>query len=199
MKQKEATIKDAQSAEKILESIEEEKRKLLEMSQINLKINTYNDIFSIFDPRAYSQKALSDDFLQEVKRASHDKIQVTQLGFLLPKSERDLRKEKVIKKRLKEHFKKHFEELKNEYKKIRNKGIGFVITGIILMFLATLILFKYSEGNFLMTFFVILLEPGGWFLFWEGLNLIIFETKKEIPDLDFYEKMHKCSINFFSC
>jgi len=49
-----------------------------------------------------------------------------------------------------------------------------------------------------MTFLVILLEPGGWFLFWEGLNLIIFETKEETPDFSFYEKMSKCSINFSS-
>ena len=196
MKQKEVEVP---TAEKILSSLEEEKRKLLEMSRISLQLNNYDEIFSDFDPRDYSQRALSDDFLQETKRASRDKVSGTiELRFLVPKKARNLKHESMIKKRLREHFKKHFEEINKEFKKVRRKGIFFIITGIVLMFLATLILFRYAEGNFLMTFLVILLEPGGWFLFWEGLDLIIFEAKKGIPNLSFYKKMSKCSINFFS-
>ena len=65
------------------------------------------------------------------------------------------------------------------------------------MFIATFLLFKY-EGGLLTSFLVVLLEPAGWFLFWEGLDLTIFSSKKIKPDLNFYEKMSKCYITFLS-
>ena len=85
-----------------------QKRKLLEESEISLIINSYDDIFSDFDPRPYTQRSLSVDMLDELKRASRDKASgQTELKFLIPK---DLRKESdeiQIKKRLREHFKRH--------------------------------------------------------------------------------------------
>jgi len=66
------------------------------------------------------------------------------------------------------------------------------------MFLATFILFRYEDKSLLINFLVILLEPGGWFLFWEGLGLIVFKTKERFPDLEFYEKMSKVEILFLS-
>jgi len=36
--------------------------------------------------------------------------------------------------------------------------------------------------------FPILTEPAGWFFFWEGLNLTLFEPKRIKPDLEFYRK-----------
>ena len=42
-------------------------------SEIPLWLDNYNDLFSDFDPRHYSNRALSQDFLEELKRASRDK------------------------------------------------------------------------------------------------------------------------------
>ena len=59
--------------------------KLLQLSEISLIIDTYDDIFSDFDPRPYSQRALSDDFLLEARKASKDKVSGTfELNFLIP-------------------------------------------------------------------------------------------------------------------
>ena len=49
------------------EMSDEEKQKILEMSEISLILDTYDDMFSSFDPRPYSQRALSEDFLSEAK------------------------------------------------------------------------------------------------------------------------------------
>ena len=38
-----------------------------------LDLNSYDGLFSDFDPRPTEQRALSDDFLLEVKRAARDK------------------------------------------------------------------------------------------------------------------------------
>ncbi len=168
------------------------------MGKISLWIDSYNDIFSDFDPRPFSQRALSIDFLDEAKRAARDKEEGLELDFLAPAAIRNVKIESMIKSRLKGHFRKHYEDELKKVKRIVNKGTGFVTAGIVLMFLATLILFKYAEKNFILTFLVILLEPAGWFTFWEGLDLIIFDSKKTKPELDFYQKMSKAKISFAS-
>lgn len=171
----------------------------LNKSEIGLALNDYGDIFSDFDPRPYSERALSDDFLFEAKKASREKVSgEIELKFLLSKDKRNLDHEQMIRKRLHEHFKKHHDMMHREVQQIMFRGISFVIVGIILMFIATLIMFKYSDKTILTNFLIILMEPGGWFFFWEGLNQVIFEAKKKRPDLEFYEKMSKCHISFFS-
>lgn len=175
----------------------ERQKRLLQMSEISLWLDTYDDIFSDFDPRPYSQRRLSDDFLWEARKASRDKASgQVELKFLIPKHKKKVRQEKLIKQRLREHFKKHFGIIKKEVRHTIKMGILFILAGIILMLGASLILSQSKDGNFLINFFIVFLEPGGWFLFWEGLGLVIFEAKKKRPQLKFYEKMAKCEISF---
>ena len=173
-----------------------EKDELLAKSEVSLILDSYEDIFSNFDPRHYSQRSLSVDFLDEAKRATREMGDSLELRFLLPLSKRKIEVENVVKKRLREHFKKHHERLEKEKRKISNQGIYFVLAGFFFMFFAAYILFFYAEKSFWYGFLVVLLEPGGWFLFWEGLDLMIFESKKIKPDLEFYRKMQNAEIVF---
>lgn len=176
---------------------DEHKQKLLKMSEISLWLDDYDDIFSDFDPRHYSQRALSDDFLGEAKRASRDKTSGTiELKFLVPSHKRNRRHEGLIKKRLREHFTKHFNMIDNERKSIIRQGFIFTWLGVILMFITTYIMVHNIEKGMLVSFLIILMEPAGWFLLWEGLNLIIFESKRIRPELEFYKKMSQCRIDF---
>ena len=168
------------------------------LGKISLMLDDYNDIFSDFVPRSHLVRMLSVDFLDEIKRATRDKKEGLELNFLIPQHLREIKEEVIIKKRLKNHFKKHYEASKQEVKSVVREGILFVAFGVILMFLATYVLFTFKESTFLTTFLVVILEPAGWFLFWEGLDLIIFEPKKKNPDLSFYKKMSKAVINFNS-
>jgi len=178
-----------------------EKQKTNDFSEITLMLDSYNDIFSDFDSRPYSQKALSFDFLQESERASRDKIfDGIELKLLVPCNKRDNKEELVIKKRLKDHFNKHFNLLKKEARNTVKQGSIFVSFGFVTMMLTTFILSNYGEPySFFIAFLVLLLEPAGWFLLWEGMAIVLFEPKKIKPNLDFYEKMSKCSIKFLSC
>ena len=57
----------------------------LREGNISLILDDYNDLFSDFDPRHYSERALSDDFLAESKRASRDKPAGSlEVKFLVP-------------------------------------------------------------------------------------------------------------------
>ncbi len=171
----------------------------MQLSNISLWIDDYNDIFSDFDPRPYSERALSVDFLDEANRATRDKPsgQIV-LKLLVPESKRKAEDETVIKKRLKEHFKKRSKILNEEKRKIVKNGIIFATIGLILMMSAAVVLFKYTDGTLLTSFLIVFLEPAGWFFFWEGLALIVFESKKAVPNLEFNEKMLKCEFMFFS-
>ncbi len=174
-------------------------KKLLEKSEVSLWLDSYEDIFSDFDPRPYPQRGLSDDFLYEAKKASRDSpFGVSQLTFLIPVQERNKVQESIIKMRLRKHFSKHHHQLKKERKKIVREGLAFIGVGMLLMLISSFILFKYSDVNFIISFLIVLLEPAGWFLLWEGLNLAIFESRKTKPDFEFYKKMAKCDISFLS-
>jgi Fe2+ transport system protein B len=171
---------------------------LLKKSEISIWLDTYDDIFSDFDPRPYSQRALSDDFLNETKKASRDKASGSiQLSFLVPKSLRNTSNESLIRKRLREHFKKHHSLLYDEIMQQKKRGYLLLSVGILIMFTSTFILFKFPEKNLFINFLLTLFEPAGWFLFWEGMSEVIFRSSTKKPDLEFYDKMIKCDILFF--
>lgn len=178
---------------------ENEKHELMKSSQISLWLEDYEDIFSDFDSRPYSERALSGDFLHEAKNASRDKPSGgLELRFLIPKNKRDQRKEMLIRSRLLDHFGKHHRRLHKESRKVVSHGIIFMIAGVTFMLLASILMPMQSGSNVLSNFLFVLLQPGGWFFLWEGLKFILFESKRESHDLSFYDKMTRCSIIFLS-
>jgi len=166
-------------------------------SDISLWLEDYNDIFSDFDPRPYFQKALSDDFLQEIKRASKDKAGTIELRLFIPKKGRDREEEINIRNRLKEHFKKHYLQLKTEVGRIKKKGISMTFAGVLMIMIATYLSYNGSN-NLFSHFFQVLFEAGGWFTGWTGLDQIFYTAENKRNDLEFYFKMSKCKIFFFS-
>jgi hypothetical protein len=173
-----------------------EKHKLMHLSEISLMLDTYDDIFSDFDPRPFSERALSDDFLIEIKKASRDKPSGgISLNMQIPKHERHLGNEKLIKKRLREHFKRHHDILHAEIQKLRIQGLLIAITGFVLMG-AAMLLGNSSLAPRIITMMLVVLEPSGWFAMWFGFDKIFYTAGAKKPDLAFYEKMTKCDITF---
>ena len=173
------------------------KGELIKMSGISLALDDYNDLFSDFDPRPYNERALSDDFLVEAKKAARDKASgALELKLMIPNAKRNKDDEVTIKKRLRDHFKRHHKMLRDEKNDIVYRGLLFAVAGVIIMFVAAFFFFEKAAYKLVDKFLLILLEPAGWFLFWEGLSLVVFESKKKNPDVTFYEKMASCEINF---
>jgi len=182
-------------AKHLIEELSEEEK--MRQGNISLILDTYNDIFSDFDPRGYSERALSDDFLLECKRAARDKDPEIgiELRLLVPKSRRNLSDESRIKQRLKLHFHKHFKEKHNEIRSIKREGIAWVVIGLVFIFLATII---YTYKGFLFNLLFVVLEPAGWFTLWSGLDKIFITARGKKPELDFYRKMANAKIIFIS-
>jgi len=168
----------------------------LRKNSIIVSLNSYEDIFSDFDPGSYRVRGLSDDFLIECKKASMDKDSVSEVIFLVPKKGRKVKLEKEIKIRLRNHFEKHFLEKKKKVNAIKKTGGLWFLSGAVIMTLAT---FLYSyEGGFLHDFIQVLSEPAGWFMFWEGLDKVFIESKTEMPDFEFYKRLSKATITFMN-
>jgi hypothetical protein len=162
---------------------------------ISLVLESYNEIFSSFDPRFYTSRALSHDFLSECQRATLDKGDKIELRLLVPKEKRSYIEEAKIKKRLSEHFVKHFKEKEKEQKKVRFQGIFWFFLGFLIMALE-FILMHYGKGIF-PSLLTILATPAGWFFFWEGLDKVFIYSKENKLEYDFYKKMSKSEISFF--
>jgi hypothetical protein len=113
---------------------------------------------------------------------------------MIPINMRNTTQEQVIKKRLREHFKKHYDILEKEVRNTKKKAFGIVALGSC-MIMATTYVTMLSE-NFFTHMLEVVLEPGGWFTTWTGLEQIFFGVEQKKQDLDFYEKMAKCQITF---
>jgi len=165
----------------------------LKEGNIGLVLNSYEDIFSDFDPRSYAEKAISVDFLDECKRAASDKDEKIELRFLVPKSKRNYGEEEKIKKRLRAHFHRHYNLEKDGIKKMRKRGLIWFFIGVLIMLAST---FLYGKEEFLFKLLFIVLEPAGWFIAWEGLGELLVKPKEKMPEFIFYKKMASSEIFF---
>lgn len=170
-----------------------------ETYEISLRLSEYSDIFSDFDPRHYSQRALSDDFLIEIKKISQDKpYEAMELMLLVPKGKKDEKLEAVIRKRLHDHFRRHHELIKEDIRKTVRRGVVISFFGALLMALATYLeILGSSSANLAIKVFGVLTLPAGWFTTWFGLDEIFYSSRGKMPDLVFYEKMHMSKITFY--
>jgi hypothetical protein len=140
---------------------------------------------------------LSDDFLNEVKKVLRESASgKVELELLVPGNLRVASQESTIKKRLRDYFKMRFTLLKKQNLDARKQGSLFVAFGTVLMLITTFLLVRYAGTNFWLTFLSVVAEPAGWFLFWEGMNVLVFNIKEKKPDLEFNERMANCNIYF---
>jgi hypothetical protein len=166
------------------------------MSEISLILDTYDDIFSDFDPRPFDQRAVSDDLLLEIKRASKEKKSgVIELKFLIPHYLRKPEQEILVRKRLREHFRKHYESVASEIHIIRRNGALEAGLGFALAMVAAVIL-PQTANDVASNILLVLIEPASWFTIWSGFDRIFYVWKQQKPDLDFYSKMSKCEVVF---
>jgi len=162
---------------------------------IPLVVDSYNDIFSDFDPRPYTHRALSEDFLLECKKASIEKNDKIRLRIFVPKSKRNSLEEIKIKKRLKEHFNKHFREKRKEISGMKVEGAFWCFMGAIMMVVSAFFVGR-PDLSFGVHLLITLVQPAGWFFLWEGLGKILISPHEKMPDFNFYKKMTGVEISF---
>lgn len=171
---------------------------LLSKAELSIWLDSYNDIYSDFDSRAYNERVLSDDFIYEVRKMAKEKPNgKIELKLLMPADSRNSETETVIVKSLHAHF-RHFAHLNlAERRKILGRGLIMLTAGLILLASATY--FSAISGQSVsLNIIRVILEPGGWFLAWSGLENVFYKARKMNPDFEFNNRMGHSEIRFLS-
>ncbi|OIO21985.1 hypothetical protein COV61_05355 [Candidatus Micrarchaeota archaeon CG11_big_fil_rev_8_21_14_0_20_47_5] len=154
----------------------------IETRDISIAIDNYDDIFSDFDPRPYSSRQISEDFLREIERRKLEGEKGEfEIRFYIKKERRKEATEEQITKRLQSYFRWKLKELKKEGGKAKSNGIRLVGAGLAVMLVqAYFVEFKiYEPASPLLD---VLFVPFAWFAVWMGLEKLFWgmgEAEKE--------------------
>jgi hypothetical protein len=164
--------------------------------EVRIWIDDYNDIFSDFDPRHYSERNISDDFLHEVKKVvGESDFDVRTLYLLIDEKMRDQETEVVISTRVHNEFSEMYSEYHAKRRMYRSRSVVFLVTGLLMILGASY--FSYLKADHpLMHIPVVILEPAGWFLTWTAFEQIFRSGKNSMPEFVFYKKLNKTKIVF---
>ena len=164
--------------------------------QISIWLDAYDDIFSDFDSRPFSERTVSDDFLSEVRKVCDEKSRnKIHLNLSMPANLRDTENEKVIIKRLHLYFRNKHQLIEKDTRMKNRKGIYYILIGMLLMLFASYISF-HNPTKFYIHTLLILFEPAGWFFLWAGLDHLVYFSKSKKADLIYFNKMSEAVIRF---
>ena len=162
---------------------------VLQISQIAL--DSYDDIFSDFDPSPYDKRTISEDLIREMKRRYYETPHGNFIvHFTLPKHLRSEKIEALTKHRIKEHFRERNKTMHGEIFEVRKNGYVRLLIGLVLGALNVI-----SEGlknpTILNSFLVL-----SWYLMWSGFEKIFETHGRYRNDLIFLEKFAKAEYVF---
>lgn len=161
--------------------------------KVSIWLDTYDDIFSDFDPSPYGQRHISDDFFHELKKyALEDMPGNVEIDLLIDEKLRDIKTEKIIIERINEFFAIQHRVLQKKRNRILMQSFLFLLLGTVFITILTLASRKYEQYLLLIK----LLEPASWFLSWEGLHLLFFEYVEEKDHEEFHKKVSHSRITF---
>ncbi len=165
---------------------------------LNFWIDSYNDLFSDFDSRPYSERAISDDFISELNKLTEEKDDfIKTIIFQVPAKVRDEKTEAVITDRLTNGLLNQYIRFSKELNRSRRNGILMTVLGIAAMMLAVYIT-SLGEHTLIINSLKILFEPAGWFLIWTGLDKMYMGGKPIKRKRDFYARLEKSKIEFIA-
>jgi hypothetical protein len=181
-----------------LEKAVEERKPSSILSLIHMGLDSYDDIFSDFDPSPYSERLLSEDFILEARRRyAEKKGGGLELRFSLPEKLRSAKTESLVKRRLREYFHSKVKEGEADIAKSRKRGALYFAAGFaVLLFVAGSAQFEPLSG--IARFIDILLVPVGWFGMFDGVELMVESPRRYEKEINFNRRLAGASYTFFS-
>jgi hypothetical protein len=161
--------------------------------QIEIALDTYDDIFSDFDIRPYRERHFSKDFLEELKLRTVKLDTRSKLAILLlvPRKERARKDEKLIVRRL-----THFSG--ERYLAYRKKNITIALEALVLGIVGLGFLFLGNALNrFASGMFRDFLLIPSWYFIWSALERFLGTQRELQKKLNYYKKLSGASV-FFS-
>jgi hypothetical protein len=166
------------------------------MAEIDLWLDSYDDIYSDFDSRKYHRRRLSDDFIEELRASIKYKTEhIDKVLLLVPAELRKPEIETEIAASLKERFHLIAAIFKKKERRILHKGLLLLTSGIIVMALYPLLTLK-GEKSYLFEVLRMLVEPASWFMVWTGMDAIYYDHKEARQETSFYEILEQLDFYF---
>ncbi|MBP7088378.1 MAG: hypothetical protein KBB01_03670 [Candidatus Omnitrophica bacterium] len=168
-----------------------------DLKEIAIVIDSWDDIFSDFDPRPLSERTVSGDFVDELKKRYRE----TRRGdFIIkiyaPLALKNEESERKVTQRLKRDFRLQYLQKIKVLRRIRIRGMVFILIGVSsLSFLTLATYFKFLD-SLILEICGIILMPLGWFGFWEGLSKLIDTSPVFLQESSFFEKLSKATYQF---
>lgn len=165
--------------------------------EITIAIDSWDDVFSDFDPSPLADRVLSEDFILELRKRYRESSRGNFLVTIYaPQTLKDENSERIVLKRLKQYFKLRHLSLAKDIFDLRKKGGIFVLAGAIVLAVLTLLTYSKSLNMLTLDLLGIVLVPLGWFGIWEGFSRIIEPAPKLLLDLELFGKLSKATIKF---
>jgi hypothetical protein len=172
-------------------------QRIKDIKEISIAIDTWDDVFSDFDPRPLNERDLSEDFIAELKkRYRATKTGGFRISIYAPITLKDDKAEKTVVQRLKKHFKFWAALRQKQLNGIRLRGGMFVGFGIVFLGFLTLITYHQLFSDFAIEILGIVLMPLGWFGIWEGFSKIVDTSPKFMEEEIRFAKLAKAEYRF---
>ena len=177
---------------------EETHQRIKDIKEISIAIDDWDDIFSDFDPRPFTQRALSEDFIAELKKRYRETRKGDYLvNIYAPARLRDDKTEKAVIQRLKKHFSHRSLKRQREVMRIRTRGFIFVSFGIACLGFLTFITYFKRFTDLTIELLGIIFMPLGWFGIWEGFSKIVDTSLPSIEDMLLFRRLSKAAYKFY--
>jgi hypothetical protein len=183
-------IKEKEQAKEQTEQIEKQ------LYRLGLWLDTYDDIFSDFDPRPYLKRQISDDFIYEIKKRIRETPKgFFEIAFYLEKEKRNPKIESIIKKRIREYFERELKIITEKNIKKQERWAKYFLFGVIVLVISTIAGIEVNDRAIIIISNLLL--PLGWFSIWNSLDYFLNIKPKEFEELEFYKKLKKCEFSFY--
>jgi len=173
------------------------KQRLDDINAISIAIDTYDDIFSDFDPRDISQRDLSEDFIIELTRRHRQDIKGKyDVVLVAPKSIEDPAAEKKIISRLNRYFHQRYRRYAKSISELRLRGLIYIAIGMAALITLSLLTYYKRLETLMLEVIGIIFMPLGWFGIWEGFSKIVDIPFRLGSDTQVYSKLSRAAYKF---
>ena len=172
-------------------------QRIRDIKEVSIAIDNWDDIFSDFDPRPLSERALSEDFIFELKKRYRETRKGNYLVTIFaPVSLKNEKSERGVMQRLKRHFKHRSLTRQKQLNRIRTRGFLFVIIGILFLGLLTLSTYFRYFSELTIEILGIIFMPLGWFGIWEGFSKIVDTSPIIMQEEILFDKLSRAEYRF---
>lgn len=172
-------------------------QRIKDLKEISIAIDTWDDIFSDFDPRPFSERILSEDFIFELRKRYRE---FHKGDFIIticaPISLKNIASERRVIMRIKMHFRQKYLQRHKEIIRIRTRGGIFVAIGVFALGFLTLITYLELFSELAIELLSIPFMPLGWFGIWEGVSKLVDTSPAFVQEEILCDKLSKAPYRF---